>query len=179
MTHIFIIEKNYDQARTALSKLDHEAKQQATVLNDLGVLHYLQKDYTGAEQLFNQSIAVDNTFVEAYYNLALALQQNDKIPEAIKVLDTYLQLEQDEGWHNAAKELYVEDPENEINKKIEKTINQTYSLKVAILTEKANQLRTSENLDGAVEEYKKVLKLVDNFFESELKDKNCALREYK
>jgi len=71
---------------------------------------------------------------------------------------------------NAAKEFYMEDLEAELIKKIEKAINETYSLKVNILVEKAKTLKERENLDGTLEEYKKALKLVGNYFESDLKD---------
>ncbi|NVM18452.1 MAG: tetratricopeptide repeat protein [Candidatus Lokiarchaeota archaeon] len=70
---------------------------------------------------------------------------------------------------NAAKEFYMEDLEDEMIKKIENSINETYSLKVNILVEKGSGLRESDNLDGALEAYKTALKLVDNYFESDLK----------
>ncbi len=74
------------------------------------------------------------------------------------------------GTLSAAREFYVEDLEAELIKKIEKAINETYSLKVSILIEKAKTLKESENLDGALEEFKKALKLIDDYIESDLKD---------
>jgi len=70
----------------------------------------------------------------------------------------------------AARDFYMEDLEAELIKKIEKSINETSSLKVNILVEKAKTLKESENLDGALEEFKKALNLVDDYFESDLKD---------
>jgi len=70
----------------------------------------------------------------------------------------------------AARDFYIEDLEAELIKKIEKSINETSSLKVNILVEKAKTLKESENLDGALEEFKKALNLVDDYFESDLKD---------
>lgn len=71
---------------------------------------------------------------------------------------------------NAAKEFYMEDLESELIKKIENSINETYSLKVNLLVEKANQLKVSGNLDGALKTFSEGLKLTDNYYESQLKD---------
>jgi len=104
---------------------------------------------------------INKTKIEESLFQGVLVKNRNEFDKAISMLrDTF----------NAAKEFYMEDLENEMIKKIETSINETYSLKVAILTEKAKQLKASENLDGALEEFKKALKLVEYYFESDLKD---------
>jgi len=71
---------------------------------------------------------------------------------------------------NAAKEFYMEDLESQLIKKIENSINETYSKKVNLLVEKANQLKVSGNLDGALKAFSEGYKLTDNYYESQLKN---------
>ena len=104
---------------------------------------------------------IDKTKIEESLFQGVLVKDRNEFDKAISMLRDTL---------NAAKEFYMEDLEAELIKKIEKAINGTYSLKVNILVEKAKTLKESENLDGALEEYKKALMLVDNYFESDLKD---------
>ena len=71
---------------------------------------------------------------------------------------------------NAAREFYMEDLECELIKKIENSINETYSIKVNLLVEKANKLKVSGNLDDALKMFSEGLKLTDNYYESQFKD---------
>jgi len=108
---------------------------------------------------------INKTKIEESLYQGVSIKNKNEFDKAISMLRDTLK---------AAKEFYTEDLEGEMIKKIEKSINETYSLKVAILTERANQLKASENLDGALEVYKKALNLVDDYYESDLKeiDKN-------
>ena len=104
---------------------------------------------------------INKTKIEESLYQGVLVKNRNEFDKAISMLRDTL---------NAAKEFYMEDLETEMIKNIEKSINETYSLKVAILIEKANQLKASENLDGALKEFKKALKLVDEYYESDLKD---------
>ncbi|MBY8989069.1 MAG: hypothetical protein KGD61_11495, partial [Candidatus Lokiarchaeota archaeon] len=104
---------------------------------------------------------INKTKIEESLFQGLAVKERKEFDKAISMLRDTL---------NGAKEFYMEDLEEEMIKKIENSINETYSLKVNILVEKGSGLRESENLDGALEAYKNALKLVDNYFESELKE---------
>ena len=104
---------------------------------------------------------INKTKIEESLSQGLAVKERKEFDKAISMLRDTL---------NGAKEFYMEDLEEEMIKKIENSINETYSLKVNILVEKGSGLRESENLDGALEAYKNALKLVDNYFESELKE---------
>jgi tetratricopeptide (TPR) repeat protein len=104
---------------------------------------------------------IDKTKIEESLFQGESVKESKEFDKAISIFRDTL---------NAAKEFYIEDLEAELIKKIEKAINETYSLKVNILVEKAKTLKERENLDGALEEYKKALMLVDNYFESDLKD---------
>ena len=104
---------------------------------------------------------INKTKIEESLFQGNAIKERKEFDKAISMLRDTL---------NAAKEFYMEDLEDEMIKKIENSINETYSLKVNILVEKGSGLRESENLDGALEAYKNALKLVDNYCESELKE---------
>jgi len=108
---------------------------------------------------------INKTKIEESLFQGLSVKESKEFDKAISMLRDTL---------NAAKEFYMEDLEDEMLKKIENAINETYSLKVNILVEKGSALRENDNLDGALEAYINGLKLVDNYYESELKetDKN-------
>jgi tetratricopeptide (TPR) repeat protein len=104
---------------------------------------------------------INKTKIEESLLQGLSVKNNNEFDKAISMLRDTL---------NAAKEFYMEDLEDEMIKKIENSINDTYSLKVIILVEKGSALREDNNLDGALDAYKNGLKLVENYFESELKE---------
>ncbi len=104
---------------------------------------------------------INKTKIEESLLQGLSVKNDNEFDKAISMLRDTL---------NAAKEFYMEDLEDEMIKKIENSINDTYSLKVIILVEKGSALREDNNLDGALDAYKNGLKLVENYFESELKE---------
>jgi len=104
---------------------------------------------------------INKTKIEESLFQAEAVKKEEQYDRAINMLRDTL---------NAAKEFYMEDLESELIKKIENSINATYSIKVNLLVEKANQLKVSGNLDGALKIFSEGLKLTDNFYESQLKD---------
>jgi tetratricopeptide (TPR) repeat protein len=108
---------------------------------------------------------INKTKIEESLFHGLAAKEKNQLDKAVSMLRDTL---------NAAKEFYMEDLETETIKKIENAINEIYSLKVEVLVEKANNLKESENIDNALEMYVEGLKLVENYFESDLKanDKN-------
>ena len=106
---------------------------------------------------------VNKTKIDESLIQGLAAKEKKQLDKAISMLRDTL---------NAAKEFYMEDLEPKTIKKIENAINETYSLKVDSLVDKANNLKGSKNLDSALETYAEALKLVENYFESELKKKD-------
>ena len=104
---------------------------------------------------------INKTKIEESLFQGLLVRERKEYDKAISMLRDTL---------NAAKEFYMEDLEDEMIKKIEKSINEIYSLKVNILIEKGSALRESENLDSALEAYKNAMKLMGNYFESDLKE---------
>ena len=103
---------------------------------------------------------INKSKIEESLFQGLSVKENKEYDKAISMLRDTL---------NAAKEFYMEDLEDEMIKKIESSINETYSLKANILIEEGSALREGGNLDGALGAYKNGLKLVDNYFESDLK----------
>jgi tetratricopeptide (TPR) repeat protein len=73
----------------------------------LGVALVQQKDYAGAEVAFREAINQrGGDFAFAHYNLGLLYQQTDRIDEAIKEFETYLeQAPRDENRHRAENTL--------------------------------------------------------------------------
>ncbi len=104
---------------------------------------------------------INKTKIEESLFQAEAVKKEKQYDRAISMLRDTL---------NAAKDFYMEDLEGELIKIIENSINETYSIKVNLLVEKANQLKVSGNLDGALKTFSEGLKLIDNYFESQLKD---------
>jgi len=104
---------------------------------------------------------INKTKIEESLFQAEAVKKEEQYDRAISMLRDTL---------NAAKEFYMEDLEGELIKKIENSINEIYSIKVNLLVEKANQLKVSGNLDGALKIFSEGLKLTDNFYKSQLKD---------
>jgi len=104
---------------------------------------------------------INKSKIEESLFQAEAIKKEEQYDRAISMLRDTL---------NAAKEFYMEDLESELIKKIENSINETYSIKVNLLVEKANQLKVSGNLDGALKTFSEGLKLTDNYYESQLKD---------
>ena len=104
---------------------------------------------------------INKTKIEESLFQAEAVKMEEQYDRAISMLRDTL---------NAAKEFYMEDLECELIKKIENSINETYSKKVNLLVEKANQLKVGGDLDGALKKFNEGYKLTDNYYESQLKD---------
>jgi tetratricopeptide (TPR) repeat protein len=105
LAQIFIIEKEYARADSILRTLEPAAKNSPTLLNDLGVYYFQQQDWASANRAFSDAIKADPRFVEARYNLALVKMQMGAKDEAAANLEEYLQIEKNDNWRNAAREL--------------------------------------------------------------------------
>ena len=98
---IFIINGELEQAENQFNRMSEKEKTKPQVLNDLGVLKFLQKDYQASRQLFQKAIRADGAFVEAYYNLAMAEEKLGNKEGVIEIMEKLLQLKSDEEWRNA------------------------------------------------------------------------------
>jgi len=103
---------------------------------------------------------INKTKIEESLFQAVLVKNKQELDKSISMLNDTL---------NAAKDFYMEDLEDQMIKKIEDTINQTYSLKVSTLMENANQFKGNGKLDKALEEFQYALELVDKYFDSDLK----------
>lgn len=65
----------------------------ARALNGLGMWALLQTQNDEAESYFRKSISADRKFVPAFQNLAVVLERQNKIAEAVKVLEAALAME--------------------------------------------------------------------------------------
>ena len=107
------------------------------------------------------SYLINKTRIEESLFQAVRVKNKQELDKAISMLYDTL---------NAAKDFYMEDLEDQMIKKIEDTINHTYSLKVSPLIETANQFKDNNKFDKALEEYQNALELVDKYFDSDLKN---------
>jgi Tfp pilus assembly protein PilF len=101
LAHVYIIEKNYLKADSLLSILQNTA----SVYNDLGVLYAEQKEWGEAANQHQLALNTDSHFTEAYYNLALMKIKLGSTDDAISLLETYIRLETDTVWINAAQHI--------------------------------------------------------------------------
>ena len=99
---IYIMNKEYMNADSILNYIHEET---AALLNDRGVVKFLEEDSSESERYFKLSIQKDKNFKEAYYNLALIKYTSGDNKTAAKYLKELLELEDDEGWRNAALNL--------------------------------------------------------------------------
>jgi predicted TPR repeat methyltransferase len=104
----------------------------ADALNNIGTVLRKQLDWTGAEQAYREALALRPDFVEAWFNLSLALMHQGRIPEAllanskaITLSPRHLQARDQviralllQGERDKAAELYrewlAEDPDNPV-----------------------------------------------------------------
>ncbi|GAH48263.1 unnamed protein product, partial [marine sediment metagenome] len=143
----FIIDKDFGSAFNTFD----EAARIADKIVDKDM-----KDYDVKEI----SYLINKTRIEESLYQAILVKNKQELDKAIGMLYDTL---------DAAKDFYMEDLEDQMIKKIEDTINQTFSLKVTAVIEKANQFKDNGNLDKALEEFQQALKIVDKYFDSDLK----------
>ena len=144
----FIINKDFDSAFNTFD----EAARIADKIVDKDM-----KDYDVKEI----SYLINKTRIEESLFQAILVKNKQELDKAISMLYDTL---------DAAKDFYMEDLEDQMIKKIEDTINQTFSLKVSTVIEKANQFKDNGNLDKALEEFQQALEIVDKYFDSDLKN---------
>jgi len=102
LAQTFIMQGAYAQADSVLRQIPAASLQQASLLNDEGVLHLAMNDFTAAARGFEAAIKADPKLVEARYNLALTKAKMGLIAEALALLNEYIDLETTPEWHNVA-----------------------------------------------------------------------------
>ncbi len=143
----FIVNNDFDSAFNTFD----EAARIADKIEDEDMKNYDVKEI---------NYLISKTRIEESLFQAILVKNKQELDKAISMLYDTL---------NAAKDFYMEDLEDQMIKKIEETINHTYSLKVSTLMENANQYKSNGNLDKALEEFQQALELVDKYFDSDLK----------
>jgi len=146
-TRNFIENENFDSAYNTLD----EAGRIADKIVDKDMRDYEVKEI---------SYLINKTKIEESLFQAVLEKNKGELDKAISMLCDTL---------NAAKEFYMEDLEDQMIKKIEDTINQTYSSKTSIVMERANHFKSDGKIDETLEEFQLALELVDKYFDSDLK----------
>jgi hypothetical protein len=113
LAKILVMQGAYAQADSVLQQIPATALQDASLLNDQGVLHLLASNLPAAAQDFAAAIKADPRLAEAKYNLALTKAKMGATAEATALLHEYLQLETDSGWREATKSILQDDLEKE------------------------------------------------------------------
>ena len=106
------------------------------------------------------SYLINKTKIEESLFQAVLVKNKQELDKAIIMLYDTL---------NAAKDFYMEDLEDQMIKKIEDTINQTFSSKASIVMERAKRFKSNGKIDNALEEFQQALELVEKYFDSDLK----------
>ena len=71
---IYLNKKEWDKSLFYFTKISNESKN-SKIFNNIGVSLYKLGRYSDAINEFNQSIAIDNTFLSAYENISLSYKQ--------------------------------------------------------------------------------------------------------
>lgn len=113
LAKIFVMQGAYAQADSVLQQIPATALQDASLLNDQGVLHLLTSNLPAAAQDFAAAIKADPRLAEAKYNLALTKAKMGADAEATALLQEYLQLETDSGWREVTAAILQDNLEKE------------------------------------------------------------------
>ncbi len=108
LAQTFIIQGALAQADSVLRQIPVASLQQASLLNDQGVLHFAMNDFTAAARDFEAAINADPRLVEARYNLALTKAKMGLIAEALALFNEYLDLEMRPEWRDVALDILEE-----------------------------------------------------------------------
>ncbi len=95
---------DFATARQGLAELLESSRNDAGLLNDLGVVTEAAGDTTLALEYFNQALASDSTLAAAHYNLAVLLQRLGRRAEAQRAWLRYQQVQDDPAWRRRAAE---------------------------------------------------------------------------
>jgi tetratricopeptide (TPR) repeat protein len=174
-------EERNDETRNIKSQIDQIYSVKIIDIIDEARIFILNKEFASAFKTFDEaariadkivdedmknydvkeiSYLINKTRIEESLFQANLVKNKQELDKAISMLYDTL---------NAAKDFYMEDLEDQMIKKIEDTINQTFSLKVSIVIEKANKFKVDGKLDKALEEFQQALDLIDKYFDSDLK----------
>ncbi len=99
---------DFATAQQGLAELLESSRNDAELLNDLGVVSEAAGDTTLALEYFNQALASDATLAAAHYNLAVLLQRLGRRVEAQRAWLRYQQVQDDPAWRRRAAELAQE-----------------------------------------------------------------------
>jgi len=100
---------DFATAQQGLVELLESSRNNAELLNDLGVVSEAAGDTTLALEYFNQALASDATLAATHYNLAVLLQRLGRRVEAQRAWLRYQQVQDDPAWRRRAAELAQED----------------------------------------------------------------------
>jgi tetratricopeptide (TPR) repeat protein len=103
---IMVIKSEYKSAADIFKQLEESGISSAPLYNDIGVTYFDLGKVEESVGYFQKALNKVPEFREAYYNLILAFQKLGRRTEAINLLKKYLEIEKDEGWRNAAGQLY-------------------------------------------------------------------------
>lgn len=84
--------RRYAEARAGIAEAMHRFPHERVFTDALGVVNYEQHDDAAAEQAFRRSIALQPDAVTAYSNLTAVLMRQNRVDEALRVLQQGLQV---------------------------------------------------------------------------------------
>jgi|GEM_PF-3567948 len=108
LAQTFIMQGAFSQADSVLRQIPAASLQEASLLNDQGVLHLAMNDFTAAVRDFEAAINADPKLVEARYNLALTKAKMGLTAEALALFNEYINLETKPEWRDVALDVLDE-----------------------------------------------------------------------
>ena len=105
LAQTFLIENRFQAADSVFQLILDGHPSRPVILNDLGVFYAKQNAWEKAASHFLAALGADHRLLEARYNLALMHIQWGSLAKADSLLETYIRLETDEAWRNAALRL--------------------------------------------------------------------------
>lgn len=98
LAQIYFANGQVKKADSILQIIEIDGPEKAGIHNDRGVIAFQQQEWQKAFLEFQLAHSLDNTLLEAQYNLALTLSKLSRSHEADSVFRAYLRKESDENW---------------------------------------------------------------------------------
>lgn len=84
-----------DEAREAYEKALALKPDYPKALNNLAVVHMTENRYHKAKELLLRAIAIDPDYIDPYFHLAISLEKNGQVEDAVKYYDQFLEMSAD------------------------------------------------------------------------------------
>jgi len=99
----YLLNLQFESAEENYQKALELNPDDATILNDLGQLAFIQENYTLAEGYFNKALTFNPQLPEVHFNLGLIYEKQGKLDEAKMEWEKYLDMDSTSKWSTIIK----------------------------------------------------------------------------